>query len=311
MADVWESLRECAWWSADDSHPYLVKANIDTSSYTLCVTDLVSVWWCSAEQDVVEQERARYNPSLETSLSGILDLLRKPLTAPQDDCRYTFVEEDSDLKFTITTRIEIYPFTWTFQCARCSGEQSNSILKEHLMIPMFGVVRSLSTRVEFLTRRVRRLEAEAQTVASQQQNNSSKRKQETPSTLHDDEFEWSLLVQRPTRPTDMVVFFMKGIAEYFYKAYMRQSKPRPPSPIYTPPAAVSTSVDAQPVVPTSQEGETAQPAAKKQKVGEQVAVGAAGYVEDPEEIERRQQIERELQAKKEKAKAKKSKLGFV
>ncbi|NXX77509.1 NHEJ1 factor, partial [Urocolius indicus] len=132
---------------------FLAKACFRDTGYMLLLSDLSSVWYESADTEVVGQRSKELNKRLTVHVSSLLHRLRKllcPLLAGQPDTTTTSFSchrTAGGLDLHLKSELSGLPFYWDFHCCPAPVE----MVSRHLVRPLIQMSLALQCQVQELT----------------------------------------------------------------------------------------------------------------------------------------------------------------
>ncbi|NXU59016.1 NHEJ1 factor, partial [Turnix velox] len=131
---------------------FLAQAAFGDTGYILLVSDLSSVWYESADTEVVAQRSKELNKRLMVRASSLLHHLRDlmcPLLAGQPGTATTFSchHNASSLSLHVKSELSELPFHWNFHCSPAPME----MVSRHLVQPLIRMSLALQYQVQELT----------------------------------------------------------------------------------------------------------------------------------------------------------------
>ncbi|XP_014809731.1 PREDICTED: non-homologous end-joining factor 1 isoform X2 [Calidris pugnax] len=132
--------------------PFLAKACFGDTGYILLISDLSSVWYESADVQVVEQRSKELNKRLTVHVSSFLHRLRnlmspllegQPGTATSFSCHHVA----GGLSLHVKSELSGLPFYWDFHC--CPAPMQ--MVSRHLVRPLIRMSLALQYQVQELT----------------------------------------------------------------------------------------------------------------------------------------------------------------
>ncbi|XP_009994373.1 PREDICTED: non-homologous end-joining factor 1 [Chaetura pelagica] len=131
---------------------FLAKASFRDTGYILLLSDLSSIWYESADAEVVGQRSKELNKRLTVHVSSFLHHLSKlmcPLLAGQQDTATSFSchHTASSLNLRVKSELSGLPFYWHFHCCPAPLE----MVSRHLVRPLIRMSLALQCQVEELT----------------------------------------------------------------------------------------------------------------------------------------------------------------
>ncbi|KAJ8307009.1 hypothetical protein KUTeg_015093 [Tegillarca granosa] len=143
-------LRSCPWQPITiDGESYLIKTKFTQDSYEILVTDLTNFWYEELDEKNLKKRVQKLNPSIEASVSRILDQIRNCLESPDNAetnlsigfKAETDTEEDK-MMLKLNSQLAGMPFTWHFIGKPAEKEMTS----QHLIIPLMAMVGELMRR---------------------------------------------------------------------------------------------------------------------------------------------------------------------
>lgn len=140
-------MRSCPWQPVEiGGDRYLIKFRFTQDSYEILITDLVHFWYEEIEDIALRKRIQKLNPSIEASLTRILDQIRSSIEFPERETTLSvgFKPDGNEekLMLKINSQLAGMPFLWNF-VGRVADEEMAS---ENLIVPLLGMVSELSRR---------------------------------------------------------------------------------------------------------------------------------------------------------------------
>ncbi|NXN69135.1 NHEJ1 factor, partial [Himantopus himantopus] len=131
---------------------FVAKAYFRDTGYILLISDLSSVWYESADVEVVGQRSKELNKRLTVHVSSFLHRLRNlmcPLLAGRPDTATSFSchRAANGLSLHVKSELSGLPFYWDFHCCPAPVE----MVSRHLVRPLIRMSLALRYQVQELT----------------------------------------------------------------------------------------------------------------------------------------------------------------
>ena len=133
--------------------PYYLKLCCSDDSYTLLITNLLTVWWRHSTTEAIMEEWQENNPSMKQvetrKIVAILeDLLCKEQGSSSPRTHQAIINEDNNLILSSTMEIASYEFNWSFTCTPYGNQdQQAKILREQMYFPLHEMVKMLTFKL--------------------------------------------------------------------------------------------------------------------------------------------------------------------
>ncbi|OWF35318.1 non-homologous end-joining factor 1-like [Mizuhopecten yessoensis] len=148
-------LSSCPWQPIEvDGIKYLIKFRFTEDSYEILITDLVHFWYEELEDMALRKRIQKLNPSIEASLTRILDQIRSSIECPERETtlsvgfKSSSDDDQEKIMLKITSQLAGMPFAWNFIASVADGE----MVSENLIIPLMGMVSELARRQKELVK---------------------------------------------------------------------------------------------------------------------------------------------------------------
>ncbi|XP_052091104.1 non-homologous end-joining factor 1-like isoform X1 [Mytilus californianus] len=129
-----------------DGYVYLIKCNFTQNSYELLLTNLKSFWHEELSENALKKRVQKLNPSIEASVSRILDQIKNCLESQERGTSITIgfkdEEENSKMVLKINSQLAGLPFCWNFVGNAADKEMAS----ENLIVPLMAMVGELTRR---------------------------------------------------------------------------------------------------------------------------------------------------------------------
>ncbi|XP_060077225.1 non-homologous end-joining factor 1-like [Ylistrum balloti] len=164
-------LGSCPWQAIEvEGIKYLIKFRFTENSYEILITDLVHFWYEELEDIALRKRIQKLNPSIEASLTRILDQIRSSIEFPERETTLSVGFKSSSgednqekIMLKITSQLAGMPFVWNF----IANVADSEMVSENLIIPLMGMVCELTRRQKELVKVVQNKDKEIDDYKSQ------------------------------------------------------------------------------------------------------------------------------------------------
>ncbi|CAC5404295.1 NHEJ1 [Mytilus coruscus] len=130
-----------------DGDVYLIKCKFTQNTYELLLTNLKSFWHEELSENALKKRVQKLNPSIEASVSRILDQIKNCLESQERGTSITIgfkdeEEENSKMVLKINSQLAGLPFCWNFLGKAADKEMAS----ENLIVPLMAMVGELTRR---------------------------------------------------------------------------------------------------------------------------------------------------------------------
>ncbi|KAK3582736.1 hypothetical protein CHS0354_039780 [Potamilus streckersoni] len=177
-------LSACHWQPLKiEGKVFLVKWRFTQNSYEILITDFSLFWYEEMSEDSLNKRVQKLNPSIEASVTRILDQIQGALERTGKDTTLNISLEPGrsgnnaeKLTLTINSQLAGMPFIWKFFCK--PGE--TKMCSDHLIIPLLTMVAELKRRQQELFKLLQNKDREIEEYKAQGVKTSRKHIQTNP-----------------------------------------------------------------------------------------------------------------------------------
>ncbi|XP_076091877.1 non-homologous end-joining factor 1-like isoform X2 [Mytilus galloprovincialis] len=151
-----------------DGDVYLIKCKFTQNSYELLLTNLKSFWYEELSENALKKRVQKLNPSIEASVSRILDQIKNCLESQEKGTSITIgfkdeEEENSKMVLKINSQLAGLPFCWNF----VGNSADKEMASENLIVPLMAMVGELTRRQRELIKILQNKDKEIEDYKSQ------------------------------------------------------------------------------------------------------------------------------------------------
>ncbi|XP_071155475.1 non-homologous end-joining factor 1-like isoform X2 [Mytilus edulis] len=151
-----------------DGDVYLIKCKFTQNSYELLLTNLKSFWYEELSENALKKRVQKLNPSIEASVSRILDQIKNCLESQEKGTSITIgfkdeEEENSKMVLKINSQLAGLPFCWDF----VGNSADKEMASENLIVPLMAMVGELTRRQRELIKILQNKDKEIEDYKSQ------------------------------------------------------------------------------------------------------------------------------------------------